>query len=280
MITASYKAMVPTHLVIGQSWRWHPKATTQQIKELVVQRAYADFGKSRVGSRYAECADYFYVRPLGIVIAAEGKNRVALFREMELPEIPALVDELDYPVPGRIKIFELGTECYAILDDEFVEQVHGVHIIRKLMEAYGVEFKTTWPTAYPSLERIRRAFTDGRVFCKYDSKPVVELASLYVDSAVDSTVVKVALMDVEGFSLPSTKRTLILGMLTVLAVIGMASGSNYPYVAGASSFFLGSVFLASVAPFLPLVGCRIDRLKQDAQSTYRHYVRRKISKRT
>ncbi|MDN7182472.1 hypothetical protein M0D69_31530 [Caballeronia sp. SEWSISQ10-4 2] len=88
--------------------------------------------------RYAspECferAQFLWVESLGLFIASEGKNRVALFRSMRgenevASHIPAQVQRASYPVSERLCIYRLSQigeddTHVAVLDGELAELI-------------------------------------------------------------------------------------------------------------------------------------------------------------
>ncbi|NHZ99081.1 hypothetical protein [Massilia sp. CCM 8734] len=131
-----YKALVPTAAVVGDSWRWTPESIDENEQSRVIETALAAFEASDSGHTTVECARYFHIPSLGIVLAHEGKNRVALFKKRGLPHIPAVVSDEDYPIPERLRLFDLNGTHLAVLDKRLVERVAKLDMIRDLMGAY------------------------------------------------------------------------------------------------------------------------------------------------
>jgi len=116
------KRCSPSDMVLGHSWNWTPESRTSEQKTAVLSKVLNAFLQSRATVAGHECADYWYIPKLGIAMAHEGKNRVALFRQLGM-EIPAVVHDTDYPDADRIRLIALPEGDVAVLDDRYVERV-------------------------------------------------------------------------------------------------------------------------------------------------------------
>lgn len=273
-----YKALVATSMVVGESWRWRPSGLDEDEKEHVIKKAFEDFEKSDASHAQGECASYSYIKPLGIVLAHEGKNRVALFREKDLPYIPAIVHDEGYPEAERIKIFEIGGECFAVLDDSLVEKVNGAYLAKPLLVTYGIKFESKWPGNYPRLERIRKAFAEDRVIKPYGT-PVVDFSPLRLDEEIENTYVDVSIFDVNGIILPSWKLWAGgAGLWFVLLALAKFA-VTFPILEYVLTFSLGALSVALIVPILPILKCKVKLLKERPYWHHRFEVRRQIESR-
>jgi len=152
-------ASVPTANTLGCSWRWRGKSLSPAERQKCLSRT-TDF-QSMV-DRHGDIACYGWVKPLGIFLPSEGKNRVDFLREEGVATIPAKVFEMTYADPGRLAIYRIklfGFETtWAVLDGRWVEQVSHPTWTIPLMRAYGVEISDKWPDAFPHPDQVQHAF--------------------------------------------------------------------------------------------------------------------------
>lgn len=271
-----YKAMVPSAIVLGWSWRWHPDNLDDALKKKVVSVAFDRFARSTGVRVVKDCAHYHLIKPLGLVLAHEGKNRVALFRALDLPYIPAVVHDDGYPAADRMRIYEIGDEVFAVLDERHVERFRAVELGRGLLAAYGVLFEKKWPDGYPALDRVRAAFDDMRLVGRIGT-PTVDLARLALDEAVDRTEVKVALADVAGIRWPGPKRLLVGAALLPALVVATALAKPYPTVTNVLVCMLGALVAVFSLPFVGAVQCRVQDLRERARWTQGREVRQRLA---
>ncbi|WGG52115.1 hypothetical protein [Rugamonas sp. DEMB1] len=244
-------------------------------QQKVVRIAFDRFAQSSGDHAVMDCAQYGFIRPLGLVLAHEGKNRVALFRVLDLPYIPAVVQEEGYPSPDRMRIFEIGGEVFAVLDDRYVELLHTVELGRQLLAAYGVPFDSAWPGEYPALDRVRDAFIEQRLVDSIGT-PTVDLARLALEEAVDKTEVTVALADVADIRWPRPKSLLIVAGLAPVLMAAMGFAKSYSTLLNILSFLLGGIFMMFSLPFVDAVGCRVEALRERVRWHHKHEVRREL----
>lgn len=254
-----YMALVPTSMIVGQSWKWSPENLNDETQNRVIQRTH----KAVADNNQQDLAQYCYIKPLGIVLAHEGKNRVALFSEKDLPYIPAQVWEEDYPDATRIRIFELEDVCLAVLDNRYVDKVNSLEFIRKLVTAYGVTIEKEWPSEYPALSYVIQSFK-GYQFMQYShSQNLPDLSELAKDEAADNTEVWTALADIENVRLLDSHffAAALFMLCTSLILMKFAFGWN------AMQNFL--IFIASITgiflmhPILPVFKCKVKELKDN-----------------
>jgi hypothetical protein len=256
-----YKALVPTEVVIGQSWRWTPTDLDNAKQIKVIDTTFSAFETSKPGRPGTECAQYCYIRPLGIVLAHEGKNRVALFRKRALPHIPALVSDEDYPIAERVRIFEMPEACLAVLDGRFVERVGALVLVRGLTEAYGVQVEKEWPADFASLDRVLVDLNDARLRESY--KPyAADMDKLRLDAVCSNTEVEVTLLDVEAVQLPPMKTFVKGGTILLILLLAMRPAAAWPDLQILISAITGALGMLLTVPLLPLVRCKVRHLKE------------------
>lgn len=156
-------ALVPARRVIGDAhMRYSEVLPEKELREKLQYLQHSD----RASYGKEQCATYSWVRPLGLFIAAEGKNRVSLFQRSGVEFIPAFVDVYDYPSPDSIIIYSLatqaGTQCWAIRDHQFAERMLSPGWGLPLLRAYGVQVLLRWPDDYPAVEELERAYVEHK----------------------------------------------------------------------------------------------------------------------
>lgn len=255
----AYKTMVPTELVIGESWRWLPSDISTQDQNDVIAKANIDFAGSTAENIQRECADYVYVRPIGVVVAAEGKNRVALFRQRGISHIPAIVADEGYFPAERLKIYATRDAVLAVLDDRFVESMQVAAVAMPLLEAYGVVVEREWPVAYPNLKRVMAALALGDC-C--DTFPAVDLARLSEDEQFDSTPFNVPLIDIGSVIIPGWGYWKKLLLLLLCLLCGTVATSRWSEVQGLFLLAMGGTGALLFAPFLSVWKCRGADLRE------------------
>lgn len=264
-----YKALVPTDMVIGESWKWEPKHLSEEEQDTVLRLSFAAFSRSRVDATDRDCPNYAFIKPLGMVLAFEGKNRVALFRQRRLPYIPALVSDEDYPRPERIRIYMLPNACLAVLDNRYVERVRAFPLVERLLRAYGVAINDTWPTDFPDIDRVLAGFTDIRFQDRFFGTKV-DLQELKADEDTDSTEVTVSLLDVANIRTPSLKFNLWCIGTVLMLTTGVNLTGQWPDVRALLAFGLGVVSMLLLVQLLPLFQCEVRNLKE--QSRWKLYI--------
>lgn len=149
-------ALVPARRTISNAHRRYSEETTPEQTTL-------DFLQhpDRAVWNNKEGAKYTWIRPLGLFLAGEGKNRVSLFQRLGIDWIPACVSIEDYPAPERIVLYmtkKAGLErCWAVLDGQFAEYVASPQWILPVLQAYGVKTESRWSVDLPPLTAVWRA---------------------------------------------------------------------------------------------------------------------------
>jgi hypothetical protein len=256
-------ALVPTPTVVGDSWRWSPKHLNHSEQEKVIAKAFSAFAASSPERVDSECAQYTHIRPLGIVLAHEGKNRVALFKERQLTHIPAIVWDEEYVEPERLRIFELTGSCLAVLDGRFVERVVALHLVRELMEAYGVEVEHRWPEDFAELKQVLDDLDDSSRKLHY-LPYATDMDKLKLDAASLNTEVEATLLDIQAVRLPPLQAFLYAGIALVVLLLGVAMcAGRWPNLQLLLATVGGGLGMLVTVPVLPLVQCKVRHLKKN-----------------
>lgn len=259
--TARYLALVPTPTVVGDSWRWSPAHLKHEEQEKVIEKAFSAFAASSPERVDSECAQYTHIRPLGIVLAHEGKNRVALFKERQLTHIPAVVWDEEYVEPERLRVFELAGACLAVLDGRFVERVVALHLVRGLVEAYGVEVESRWPEDFAELKQVLDDLDDSSR--KFHYLPyATDMDKLNLDAACLNTEVEATLLDIDAVRLPPLQVFLYAGIALVVLLLGVTMcAGRWPNLQLLLATVGGGLGMLVTVPILPFVRCKVRHLK-------------------
>jgi hypothetical protein len=154
-------ALVPARRTIGDAHRRYPERMTPEDER--TKLAYLQHPDRAVWGN-EECATYTWIRPLGLFLAGEGKNRVSLFQRLGVEWIPACVSTESYPSPERIVLYviqEAGLEYWwAVLDGRMVEPMPNPMWALPVLKAYGVKVELRWPKKFPPLTVVRSALQD------------------------------------------------------------------------------------------------------------------------
>ena len=150
-------ALVPARRTLGDAHQRYPEVMSKgQQAEIVAFLQHPD--RSVWGNK--ECAAYTWIKPLGLFLAGEGKNRVSLFQRLGIEWIPACVSTEGYPSPDRIVMHTIkeGTllQCWAVLDGRWAENVVRPAWILPVLRAYGVKVTSRWPMEFPALREVVR----------------------------------------------------------------------------------------------------------------------------
>lgn len=274
-----YKALVPTEIVIGESWDWRPEDISEEKQAKVIAASLTDFVNSEEHTPRGACASYTYIRSLGVVLAHEGKNRVALFREKDLPYIPAMVHEEDYPPAENIRIFDLPGACVAVLENRWVEKVHSLPLIQDLMESYGVKIEKKWPAEYPSLDAVIDGFRDCRFYDQiYGAR--VDMCAVARDESILDEEVETSLQSIGSVLLPHWSTFLALGLLSLLCLSCAAMLVPDPSIRTVIAMVLvGLGVAASILMYVPMMsvfGCKVRDLNEGERWRHLHAGRRRI----
>jgi hypothetical protein len=132
----SFDAMVDCRHVLGASINGKPK----QIKVEDVPDSIAKYSRHHPEDSLSR-AKYRWYRPLGILVAHEGKRRVAFMRVHGNLPIAARVTPVGYPAPERLKLIEVSGHrlLFAMLDDRYLQLLERPDVTRRYLTAYGVK---------------------------------------------------------------------------------------------------------------------------------------------
>ncbi len=151
-------ALVPARRTIGDAHRQYPETMTPEQQQ--TKLAYLQHPDRGVWGN-EECATYTWIKPLGLFLAGEGKNRVSLFQRAGAEWIPACVSTQDYPAPERMVLYLVRVagfaQCWAVLDGRWAQHVASPAWALPVLQAYGVLVRSRWPTEFPELAAVRRA---------------------------------------------------------------------------------------------------------------------------
>lgn len=146
----SVRMLVPTSQVAGKSWRWKPERVKDEDRETLIAYLTDD---ARADHRDPDHAGYIAWPALGLVVAVEGKNRVALLQLRGIGWIPADVDLVIYPEADRLARYEVivggRIEFWAVLDGRYVERIPLHAAGSDVLTAYGVPLPAPWPDRFP-----------------------------------------------------------------------------------------------------------------------------------
>lgn len=249
-----YKAFVFPNIVVGESWNWTPAFKTEEQKESIVHASFEGI----VAERNQSTAKYSYIRELNIVLACEGKNRVALFREQGLP-IPALVEDIDYPAASRIRLFNLPEGCFAVLDDRYVQRMKCLEVTCAVLEPYGTSVENDWPETYPTLSRVLPVFSQ---FCVHRGRDDIDMKPIKYRQQADEKKVKVSLLDFDNpLKLSPLNYVLLLSLCFLLFFSGMSfEGLTILRTIFITLSFVGLGLLTLMA--MPLFECEVQKLDE------------------
>jgi hypothetical protein len=160
------QANIPLNQTVGESWRWNPRnapeiAHNGNIDEfraflLHPDRAAGD-GTSRATVRW--------VRPLGLFLSCEGKNRIAFLASLGEEWVPAEVTPCGYPAAADLTLYEVeeGGEVVVVCvkENRYAVIVHHPAWTLPVLRAYGVQTGRALMCAPEVLAGIRRGESAG-----------------------------------------------------------------------------------------------------------------------
>lgn len=250
-------AQVPTSNTLGCSWRWRRK----NLKESELENCrtkLTDFSAMTEGK--VDDATYAWVKPLGIFVPGEGKNRVDFFREEGIEAIPARVYEWTYPESGRFVIYEVKkggfSGTWAVLDGRWVEPVPNPSWTLPLMRAYGVKTAERWPTSFPNPEQVQLAFfqspgtTSPLGNPDFGDVPVVDLHTIVAIQDCESEPVRVAPFELRDVKIDHRLWVFSLVVALVACVLLGALPSDWMDARLIAGVALGSALATGVLPYM------------------------------
>lgn len=132
--SAQYRAYVDPCYVLGASIGGLPR----NIEPKNIEKRITEY--SGFNGPLSE-ASYLWYKPLGLMVAHEGKHRVAFMRAHDQPLVAAWVRERSYPAPDRITIIEGRDDrdqSLCLLDGRYVQVMQRPRVGQLLLQAYGV----------------------------------------------------------------------------------------------------------------------------------------------
>lgn len=194
----AYLALVPTSLTLGCSWRWRGQHLSEHERH-----NYLSLFTSPSADSVSHHTAYLWVRPLGLVLPSEGKNRVDFLREENVAWFPASVTECDYPEPKRIVVYTVNVhgqnQYWAVLDGRWVERVVHKDWAFPVLRAYGVSVEQCWPSNFPAVNDVAAGF-DRRDFHSksWDDNTSVDLDKIVKENTSNNTLVACSYMELRG----------------------------------------------------------------------------------
>lgn len=180
----SSKGPVPVDSLFGESWRWRPEDVP--VGDVPRLLAYLT-DPARAGEGDRDRAEVFAWPDLGIYVAHEGKNRVALLRAHGVSTMPAGIVSVAYPTADRIRRYQVhdgnADQVWAVLDDRFAQRLPLYRLGAGLLDAYGIAPLASWPRTLPRPETVRDAIYGSVPYGSHRGK--VREWGVCVDLAMD-----------------------------------------------------------------------------------------------
>ncbi len=156
-----FNAMVDCRHVLGAAIKGKPGS----IEAKEIPERIARYSKHHTHNGLLQ-ASYWWYRPLGILVAHEGKHRVAFMRTNGDLPIAARVTPVGYPAPERLKLVEVAgdhPQYFAMLDERYLQALERPDVTRKYLSAYGVK-TLHWSSlkALPDLNLVQAAIKLGQ----------------------------------------------------------------------------------------------------------------------
>ncbi len=131
----TYPAYVSPSRVISTSINGYPDDVPEDEVEQRIQKYSTCFSHDNASS-------YMYFKPLGFIVAHEGKRRVAFMRKHQQPKLAVNISEYNYPDPEQIQLVfretTHETQYWAVLDGKIVQKVMFPRLTNRIMRNYGV----------------------------------------------------------------------------------------------------------------------------------------------
>lgn len=264
-------ASVPTANTLGCSWRWRRKSLDDKEAEKCREHL-SDFVAMVSGK--VDDATYAWVKPLGLFVPGEGKNRVDFFREEGVESIPARVYERTYPEPTRITIYRIQVSAFsatwAVLDGRWVENIPNPSWTLPLMKAYGVRGPVPWPSEFPEPKQVQLAFfmpkgiTSPLGNPEFGDEPVVDLETVVATQTFKDESVRTSVFDLRDVKIDHRVWQISLGItLACFALLSLVP-EEFAETRILIGIALGAAMTGGVMPYLvPFVTTKRRRLSQN-----------------
>lgn len=243
---------VPTDMTIGCSWRWRTEHLEGSVEKWIDR---FKFDRAKFG----------WIKPLGLVIPHEGKNRVDYHREKNVEYITADISEYSYPEPSRLFLCEISingrTEYWIILDSRWVERIRHADWILPVLQAYGVRF-ISWPESFPEIQSVDKAFDNPTGHPEFLSGKIIDIQSVQEKNFREEELTNCSLLDIEGVQIDRKYLTKwfaggVAGVTALAAINYIQWASSLSYLVG---FFSGAALIFVMPSLLLPRNKLIDRL--------------------
>jgi|GEM_PF-7118910 len=264
------KAMVPARITIGDSWKWKPKYKSAEEQNEIIKKAFDSFQQSTDDRTAWECASYVYIPKLGVALAHEGKNRVALFRERGM-DIPAVVHEEDYPDADRIRMFNLPEGDFAVLDNRYVEQIRSLELTSEILVPFGVITERQWPENFPEISRVKEELASrGRRYVIDDM--ALDMVPVLQRQNADETVVRASLCDIDSPLRPTFHFFMSAFFIDLMLMVLVPAVQTWPILEAILCTLLAVANAVIVLVTLPIFECKLNKLTINRQHDLRHQI--------
>lgn len=194
---SDFAALVPTSLTLGCSWRWRGEHLSERERQNYFDR-FTDPPPNSLSTH----TGYLWIRPLGLLLPCEGKNRVDFLREENVDWFPASVTESDYPDAARLVLYSVNVhgqeQCWAVLDGRWVERVAHPDWALPVLRAYGVLVEQKWPYSFPSVQDVAAGFDRPDGLPNFLNHSVVDLDRVAKERASQNALVACTYMELRG----------------------------------------------------------------------------------
>lgn len=178
-IGKDYWTAVPVDQTIGANWRRHPEDLSPAERAKWAAQLYDKQG--------VEEASFVLIEPLGLFLAVNGQNRVALLEAEGYSHCCCWLSHWSYPTSNRLRIYiaesSLGTEWWAVLDNVLIERLSHPSWVIPILTAYGVPTAEPWPDHFPGHEAVLKRFNTPMWSGKYDRRGNLESVRLELEKA-------------------------------------------------------------------------------------------------
>lgn len=214
----AFSALVPVSQAIGASWRWTTSSVPESERPALLARLQDPVRATIEGYEHAE---FIWIKPLGLFLAHEGKNRVGFFRDMGAQWIPAHIAPYDYPAADRLAIYAVKhadqTSHWAVLDGQLLEPINHPDWALPVLRAYGVRQYQRWPRELPAADVVNAALT-ARLVNPVSSRPApLDLGLVREKEEYESEEIPCSLLDIDAFSAP----WLFLKVMSIVSIVAI-----------------------------------------------------------
>jgi hypothetical protein len=138
------QALIPIDQTVGESWKWGPQHGAQiahngNVDEFVAFLLHPDRASGDSSSR----AMVLWIRPLGLFLSHEGKNRIALLAAQGAEWMPAEVAPCGYPPADTLELYEVEeygeTVVVCVKENRYAVMVRNPAWTLPILRAYGVK---------------------------------------------------------------------------------------------------------------------------------------------